>query len=71
MLILCRCRIRFAEEHTAMDGDDGWHRWVATGVGKRAEAAEGLYLGWGERYSRRKRGCGISSWSRGVMLCDG
>jgi hypothetical protein len=50
----------------------GGHRSVAKGVGERAEAAEGLYLGWGPRYSRRKRGLWWSSWSRGgknkVML---
>jgi hypothetical protein len=35
MLILCRCRIRFAEEQTAMDGDDQM-------------ASVGGYRCWGE-----------------------
>ena len=35
----------------------GGDRMVATDVGKRAEAGEGLYLGCGLRYSLRKMGC--------------
>jgi hypothetical protein len=38
---------------------------VAKGVGERSEQPEGLYLGCGPRYSRRKRGCRGSPWSRG------
>jgi hypothetical protein len=33
----------------------GGHRSMAKGVGERVEAAEGLYLSCGRRYSRRKR----------------
>jgi hypothetical protein len=43
----------------------GGHRLVAKGVGERAEQPEGLYLGCGLRYSRRKRGLRWLSWSRG------
>jgi hypothetical protein len=31
---------------------------MATGVGEKVEAAEGLYLSCGPRYSRRKMGSG-------------
>ena len=34
------------------------HRSMATGVGEKVEAAEGLYLSCGPRYSRRKMGSG-------------
>jgi hypothetical protein len=30
---------------------------MAKSVGEMVEAAEGLYLGCGPRYSRQKRGC--------------
>jgi hypothetical protein len=43
----------------------GGYRSVAKGVGERLEQPEGLYLGCGPRYSRRKRGLGWSTWSRG------
>ena len=36
---------------------------MAAGMGERVEAAEGLYLSCGPRYSRRKMGCRRSSWS--------
>jgi hypothetical protein len=36
----------------------GGHRLMAAGVGERVEAAEGLYLSCGPRYSRRKMGSG-------------
>ena len=36
----------------------GGHRLMAMGVGERVEAAEGLYLSCGPRYSRRKMGSG-------------
>jgi hypothetical protein len=32
----------------------GGYRAMAMGVGELAEATEGLYLGWGQRYSRQK-----------------
>jgi hypothetical protein len=36
----------------------GGHRLMSMGVGERVEAAEGLYLSCGPRYSHRKMGSG-------------
>jgi hypothetical protein len=63
-VVLCPGRFWVAEEQTVMEADDlRASVAMATGVGERAEAAEGLYLGCRPRYSRRKRGCQWSSWS--------
>ena len=44
----------------------GRHPTMATDVGEREEATEGLYLGCLLRYSPWKRWPGGASWSRSV-----
>jgi hypothetical protein len=51
-------RIRFAEKQTGRIWMIVGQRSTGTGVGEKVEAAEGLYLSWGPRYSRQKMGSG-------------